>query len=57
MISLSVTIRERRAELCLALFAMGFSMGNLCKYSLLITAPRIFCPLTFALMVGDCDKS
>lgn len=49
----SVSIRERRSQLYLTMLGMGFLVGQLlCNYSLPIVAPRILCPLLFAMKVS-----
>jgi hypothetical protein len=44
-------IGKRRSELCVKLFFMGFSMGQLCDYNLTTTGPRVLCPLVLAVLV------
>lgn len=40
-----------RSGLYLTLLAVGFSLGCLCTYSLILTAPRLLCPLTLAFLI------
>lgn len=52
-LSYSESIRKRRSELYFKMFFIGFSMGKICSYNLMTTAPRMLCPMMLAYLVSD----
>ena len=45
------TIKQRRSDLYVKIFFIGFSMGRLCDYNLMLNAPKIICPMVFCILV------
>uniref|UniRef100_A0A915MG78 Mediator of RNA polymerase II transcription subunit 19 n=1 Tax=Meloidogyne javanica TaxID=6303 RepID=A0A915MG78_MELJA len=45
------TIKQRRSDLYVKIFFIGFSMGRLCDYNLMLNAPKIICPMVFCILI------
>uniref|UniRef100_A0A1I8BS86 XK-related protein n=1 Tax=Meloidogyne hapla TaxID=6305 RepID=A0A1I8BS86_MELHA len=45
------TIKHRRCDLYIKIFFIGFSMGRLCDYNLMLNAPKIICPMVFSVLI------